>query len=255
AIVLRVDSPGGSGFASDEMWRELMLCKSDEDTKKPVVISFSDVAASGGYYIALPGETIVSEEGTITGSIGVLSVRPVIDSTLKKIGTNYEEIRFSKHAGMFNMFRRHSPEERKIVEKMIKEFYKQFVQKVADSREMAWSSVDSVGNGRVWTGKQGLDRKLVDTLGGLDLAIEIARAKAKIPSSIKPDVVSYPKPMDWNLVMELQNASMMALPEPIRYAVKTSGKLSEAKPGEMQVLAPEWIFDGIDEALDTSLSR
>ncbi len=247
AIVLRVDSPGGSGFASDEMWRELMLCRDDTNNIKPVVVSFSDVAASGGYYIATPGSTIVSEEGSITGSIGVFSMRPVLDSTLYKIGSNYEEIKFGKHAGMFNLFRKHTPEERSLVERQIKYFYREFVQKVADSRKMKWESVDSIGNGRVWTGMQGRKNGLVDTLGGLELAIEIAKAKAKIGSDQKPDILVYPEPMGIRLALELQNAMMTVLPEPMCEAIRTSYAVKNTKPGEIMLVAPDWVKETIDD--------
>lgn len=243
AIVLRIDSPGGSGFASDEIWRELMLCKTDEKTKKPVIVSMSSVAASGGYYIAIPADTIVAEEGTITGSIGVFFMRPVIDSTLKKIGTKYEEIKFAKRAGMFSIFRRHSTDERKVVEAMVKEFYRKFVQKVADGRQMKWEQVDSIGNGRVWTGMQGLKNGLVDTLGGLDLAIEIAKQAAKISDHVKPDIVEYSRPMLWDPMSDFQTAIYRTIPEPIRNAIKTSNTIRNADKHGIILLAPEWIKD------------
>jgi len=243
AIVLRIDSPGGSGFASDEMWRELMLCKEDTENVKPVIVSMSDVAASGGYYIATPAETVVAEPGTITGSIGVFSMRPVIDSTLQKIGTNYEQIKFGKHANMNNIFKKNTPEERAIMEREIKYFYHNFVQKVADSRKMKWDAVDTIANGRVWTGMQGRKNGLVDTLGGLDLALQIAKAKAGIVANEKPDILVYPKPMGMRLAIEMQNAMMSVLPEPMKEAVRTSNTIANSKASNMMLVAPDWVHD------------
>ena len=250
AIVLRIDSPGGSGFASDEMWRELMLCKEDTENVKPVIVSMSDVAASGGYYIATPAETVVAEPGTITGSIGVFSMRPVIDSTLQKIGTNYEQIKFGKHANMNNIFKKNTPEERAIMEREIKYFYHNFVQKVADSRKMKWDAVDTIANGRVWTGMQGRKNGLVDTLGGLDLALQIAKAKAGIVANEKPDILVYPKPMGMRLAIEMQNAMMSVLPEPMKEAVRTSNTIANSKASNMMLVAPDWVHDIVTDESD-----
>lgn len=255
AIVLRVDSPGGSGFASDEMWRELMLCKTDDKTKKPIIISMASVAASGGYYIAIPGDKIVAEEGTITGSIGVFSMRPVVDSTLKKIGTKYEEIKFGKRAGMFNVMRRHNPDERKVVEDIVKNFYRKFVQKVADGRSMKWESVDSIGNGRVWTGMQGLKNGLVDTLGGLDVAIELAKQAANFPESAKPDIIVYSRATGWDPLLEMQVAMYHTIPEPVRNAIKNVQSVSETQNQGILLVAPKWIKDEILYDEETSVAR
>ncbi|MCX7834593.1 MAG: signal peptide peptidase SppA [bacterium] len=255
AIVLRIDSPGGSGFASDEIWRELMLCKTDEKTRKPVIVSMASMAASGGYYIAIPADTIVAEEGTITGSIGVFAMRPVIDSTLKKIGTNYEEIKFSKRAGMFNIMRRHTPDERKVVETMVKEFYRKFVQKVADGRNMKWEQVDSIGNGRVWTGMQGYKNGLVDTLGGLDLAIEIAKQAAKIPDRIKPDVIVYSRPSGWDPMVEMQTLVYRALPESVRSSIQKAQAIKNIEQGGVLLLAPDWVRDEVIQENDAFFKR
>jgi protease-4 len=173
AIVFRVDSPGGSGIASDVILREIIKTKG----VKPLIVSMSDVAGSGGYWISCAADTIVSMPGTYTGSIGVISGKFSFQGLYEKIGLNIETVKRGKHADLYSTTHSFNSEEREIVQRQIKEFYSDFVHKVAEGRKMSEAKVDSLGRGRVWTGRQAQENGLVDLLGGLDLAISIARRK------------------------------------------------------------------------------
>ena len=189
AIVLRIDSPGGSGLASDIIWREVNLA----ERKKPFIASMSDVAASGGYYIAMPADTIVAEPGTITGSIGLISGKFVTKGLDEKLGMNKETISRGANAEMFSDVRSFTPAERRKLLEQMWEWYTAFVRKVAEGRGMKEQEVDSVARGRVWTGAQAVGIKLVDVVGGLDRAVEIAKVKAGIPKDSPVTLSIYPK--------------------------------------------------------------
>ncbi len=188
AIVLRIDSPGGSAIASDVIWREVLLTRQ----QKPLVASMSDVAASGGYYIAMPANTIVAEPSTLTGSIGVVLTKFVIDGTLKKLGLNMEGVSKGKYADLYSPVRPFSPQERQRVAENMQATYNTFVEKAAQGRNTTPEKIDAVGQGRVWTGRQAKQIGLVDELGGLDRAISIAKQKAKIPQDQDVELVAYP---------------------------------------------------------------
>ena len=188
AIVLRVDSPGGSAIASDIIWREVVLTKN----QKPVVASMSDVAASGGYYIAMPAHAIVAEPSTLTGSIGVVLTKFVIDGTLKKLGMNMEGVSQGKFAGMYSPIRPFSPEERARMAENMQATYDTFVEKAAQGRNTTPEKIDAIGQGRVWTGRQAKAIGLVDELGGLDRAVALAKQRAKIAQDTDVELVIYP---------------------------------------------------------------
>jgi len=188
AIVLRIDSPGGSAIASDVIWREVMLTKN----QKPVIASMSDVAASGGYYIAMPAHAIVAEPSTLTGSIGVVITKFVIDGTLKKLGLNMEGVSQCKYAQMYSPVRPFSPEERARVAENMQATYDTFVEKAAQGRNTTPEKIDAIAQGRVWTGRQAKQLGLVDELGGLDRAVAIAKQRAKIPQDSEVELVIYP---------------------------------------------------------------
>ena len=191
AIVLRVDSPGGGSTASDIIWRELMITKSGERAR-PIVVSMSDLAASGGYYIAMAGDVIVAQPGTLTGSIGIFTGKFVTGGSFGKLGANIEATSDGKHAEIYSPDRRFTPEERaKIVESM-QAFYDQFVEKVAEARNTTPEKIDQVAQGRVWTGQQAKQVGLVDQLGGLQDAINVAKQRARIAPEDEVEVVSYP---------------------------------------------------------------
>ena len=190
AIVLRVDSPGGSSVASDVMWRELMITR-DQKPSRPLVISMSDLAASGGYYISVPGHVIVAQPGTLTGSIGIFAGKFVIDSTLNKVGVATQTVKSGKNADIYSPFARFSPEQRAKVGQYMEGFYQSFITKVADGRHSTPNRIDAVAQGRVWTGAQAKDRGLVDALGGLDTAVSIAKERAHIPADEDVELVVY----------------------------------------------------------------
>ncbi len=192
AVVLRIDSPGGSTTASDVIWRELMRLRQD-DASRPLVASMSDLAASGGYYIAMPAEAIVAQPGTMTGSIGVYAGKFAIGETLAKLGIAQETVKSGADADIYSPFAAFTPRQREKLQRVIDQFYEGFVQKAAESRKMTTAQLDAVARGRVWTGQQALERGLVDALGGLDAAIALARERADIPEGEAVEIVVYPR--------------------------------------------------------------
>ena len=189
AIVLRIDSPGGSSTASDVIWRELQI---SQESGRPIIVSMSDLAASGGYYIALGGDAIVAQPGTLTGSIGVYSGKFVTSGSLEKLGANIEATSKGKHAEIYSPDRRFTPEERKKLEDSMQAFYDEFVEKAAAARHMTPEKIDEIAQGRVWTGQQAKANGLVDQLGGLYTAIGVAKQRAKIPADEEVELVVYP---------------------------------------------------------------
>lgn len=177
AIVLRVNSPGGSGLASEVIWREVKLAA---DTK-PVVVSMGNVAASGGYYISCPATKIYAEPTTITGSIGVFGLIPNMQGFFNnKLGISFDGAKTHQYADMLTVSRPLNEAERRMMQVWVDEFYDGFVQRVADGRKLTTAQVDSIGQGRVWTGADAKERGLVDELGGLEDAIKAAAELAGI---------------------------------------------------------------------------
>jgi len=191
AIVLHVDSPGGSTVASDVIWRELMQARTGPGAR-PLVASMSDLAASGGYYIAMAAPDIVAEPGTLTGSIGIYGGKIVTGGTYGKLGMNIEAVSIGRHAEMNSPVRPYSEEDRAKVDEQLRAFYDQFVEKAAASRRKKPEEIDAMARGRVWTGRQAKDLGLVDELGGLDKAVAIAKTRAKIPAGEQVELVVYP---------------------------------------------------------------
>jgi len=191
AIVVRIDSPGGSATASDVIWRELMITR-DANPRRPIVVSMSDLAASGGYYIATPAHVIVAEPGTLTGSIGIFGGKIAIGGTLDKLGVHTETIASGKNADLGSPFEPFRPEQRARLMAYMRGFYDDFVLKVATSRRRSVEQVDAVAQGRVWTGQQARQHGLIDVLGGLDTAVAIAKERAGIPADEDVELVGYP---------------------------------------------------------------
>ncbi len=191
AIVLRIDSPGGSSVASDVIWRELMLTR-DDDPSRPLIVSMSDLAASGGYYIAMPGQVIVAQPGTLTGSIGIYSGKIAFGGTLAKIGVTSETIKSGANADIYSPFAPFTPGQRTKVHAFMQGFYDGFVEKAAESRKTTPERIDAVAQGRVWTGAQAREKGLVDMLGGLEVAVNVAKERARIPANEDVDLVVYP---------------------------------------------------------------
>ncbi len=247
AIVMRVDSPGGSGLASDIIWHAVEAA----NQKKPVVISMGDVAASGGYYISASASKIVAQPSSITGSIGVVAGKPVMKGLYDWLGISNEYVLRGKEAGMFRETEKFSDDERAKFEEWIKTtYYNDFVPKVAKGRHKDPKDVDAVGQGRVWTGAQAKDRGLVDEFGGLDRAIEVAKQLAKIPADKGVERVILPYPQTFlqellsgggdnsNTQIEQQRALLAALPEDARRAFRYMALMDRMKNGESMLLMP-----------------
>ena len=189
AVVLRIDSGGGLVVAADIIWRELIKLKE----VKPLVVSMGNVAASGGYYIAAPANAIVAEPGTITGSIGVIGGKYSFKGLYEKLGIHKEVLKRGEHADFYTDYGDYPPAEKAIVQKQIKEIYDDFIEKVALGRaELTVEDVDRLGRGRIWSGRQAKENGLVDALGGLSLAIAIAREHAGLGGK-SVEVVQFPK--------------------------------------------------------------
>jgi protease-4 len=187
-VIVRIDSPGGEVVASDEMWREMSLLS----RKKPVVISMSDVAASGGYDMAMTGDPIVAYPQTETGSIGVVFGKPNLHGLYDKLGITKDAVERGKHADVESDYTPLTPEEREMLRRGIDESYRDFVNRVATARHRSFNEIEPLAQGRVWLGDQAKERGLVDELGGLDTAIDLVKQKAKIPAAEHVSLVMYP---------------------------------------------------------------
>ncbi|MCX6599449.1 MAG: signal peptide peptidase SppA [Acidobacteria bacterium] len=187
-VIVRIDSPGGDAIASDDILREMKLLSA----KKPIVISMSDVAASGGYYIAATGDPIVAYPNTITGSIGVIYGKPNLKGLYDKIGVTKDSLARGRNALIDSDYGPMSEPTRAKLREGIMSTYQGFLKRVADARKMKVEEVDALGQGRAWLGSQGKDRKLVDELGGLDKAISLLKAKAKLGPDESIRLVPYP---------------------------------------------------------------
>jgi protease IV len=240
AIVLRVDSPGGSSTASDVIWRELSISR---ENNRPVIVSMSDLAASGGYYIALGGDAIVAQPGTLTGSIGVYTGKFVVSGTLDKLGANMEATSQGRHAQIYSPDRRFTTEERGKIQESMQLVYDQFIERTAAARHMTPEKVDEIAQGRVWTGAQAKELGLVDELGGLYKAIDLAKQRARIADDEEVELVVYPPHRNFYEVL----ADQLSSPAGRLRASYTSDALMELLgPRERRalaaVLAPSRLF-------------
>jgi len=187
AVVLRVNSPGGSSLASDVIWREVMLTKK----VKPIIVSMGDLAASGGYYIACAADSIYAEPNTITGSIGIFAILPNMEKFFNdKLGVTFDGVKTSKYADLGDVSRPLTPEEKAILQAEVDRGYDEFTKAVAEGRHKTQEEINKIGQGRVWTGQQAIAIGLVDKLGNIDDAIKSAANKAKIKNY---KLVSYPE--------------------------------------------------------------
>ncbi len=176
AIVLRIETGGGSAMAADVIWRQVELTAK----VKPIIVSMGSAAASGGYYIAAPATRIYANPLSITGSIGIFYGKADVAELLRKIGVSVEVFKTAPKADAESIFRPFTPEEHVELEQKVAQFYDMFLSRVATGRKLTKSQVDAVGQGRVWTGEQALNRKLVDEMGGLRQALAEARRLAGI---------------------------------------------------------------------------
>jgi protease-4 len=185
AIVLRIDSGGGDTLASELMYRAVLEARK----KKPVIASMGDVAASGGYYVAMGADTVFAQPTTVTGSIGVFFIKPAVAGLASKLGIRNETLKRGERAGMLGLFEPWSVADRAAAQKWVDGFYDTFISEVARCRKLSKEQVDAVARGRVWAGQDALSRGLVDRPGGLAEAIALAREKAQIPVGESVDLV------------------------------------------------------------------
>jgi protease-4 len=190
AIILRVDSPGGSGQASDDIWQEVRRARA----RKPVIVSMSNLAASGGYYIACGADEIVAEPSTITGSIGVFGGKLNLLGLYQKLGLNIETVSRGRNAEMLSAFKDFTPLEQARYQAQLDDFYRVFVARVSEGRGMTPAAVDSLGRGHVWSGVSAQRFGLVDTLGGMRTALAVARRRAGIGEDEDVNLELYPRP-------------------------------------------------------------
>ncbi len=190
AVIIRIASPGGSGLASDLMWHEVMRTRQH----KPVVVSFGDVAASGGYYVGVAGKPMIAEGGTITGSIGVIAGKALLRGLYQHLGVTKELVTRGRHAALYSDYIPLGEEERERLQAEAEFFYADFVDKVASGRQLTKAAVASVAEGRVWSGRQALQHGLVDQLGGMERALDEAKLLAGLAVSDLVAIERYPKP-------------------------------------------------------------
>jgi protease-4 len=248
AIVLRVDSPGGSSYASDIIWHAIEVAKQ----KKPVVVSMSDLAASGGYYISCNANRIIAEPTTLTGSIGIFAGKPVMKDFYNWLGISNQYVMRGNLAGLFRETEKFTPEERAKFEDQIKNtYYNDFVPKVARGRGKDPEYIDSIGQGHVWTGLRAKGNGLVDEYGGLDKAIEVAKELAHIPQGqgVRRVILPYPRNLFQRLFggssddgdetqMKQREAVYATLPENVRRSLKYAQLLDRMQRGEVMAMAP-----------------
>jgi protease-4 len=247
AIVLRVDSPGGSALASDLIWFALENAKA----KKPVVVSMGDIAASGGYYIACNANKIVAEPSTLTGSIGVFTGKPITNGFYDWVGVTNEYVLRGKNAGLFRETQKWEDGElAKMTEQINSIYYTNFVPKVAKGRGKTDEEVNTLGQGRVWTGAQAKQNGLIDEFGGLEKAIEIAKGLANLPADKDVRRVNYPEPRSlFESILgggasveteeqKVQKAVISALPADVRKTLRYASMLDQMKRGEAMMMMP-----------------
>ncbi len=190
AIVFRVSSPGGSYVASDTIWREVVLARK---AGKPVIVSMGDVAASGGYFVAIPADKIVAQPGTITGSIGVLGGKMVTSAMWEKVGLTFDQVELGANANMWNASKSFTPAEWERFNAWLDRVYTDFTSKVAEGRKLPKERVLEIAKGRVWSGEDAKEIGLVDALGGYPIALKLAKEAAKIPAGEAVKVAVYPR--------------------------------------------------------------
>ncbi len=247
AIVLRVDSPGGSIYPSDFIWKAVESAKA----KKPVVVSMSDVAASGGYYISMGANKIVAEPLTITGSIGIYAYKPVVKEFYDWVGVTSQYLTRGKNAGLFRETERFTDEERQTFEGLLKRsYYNEFIPKAAQGRGRDAEYIDSVAQGRVWTGLRAKEKGLVDEFGGLDKAVEIAKELAKIPADKGVRRVVYPAPRSFfqqflgggedetSVKAREQQTLINSAPREMRRALRHAAVFERFRQGEALAIMP-----------------
>ena len=238
AVVLRVNSPGGSGLASDIIWRA--VCRVREE--KPVIVSMSNVAASGGYYIAMGADHILADPCTITGSIGVFAGKFNLHGFYDRIGMNWEQLKRGENADIFSDYSDFSPEQREIVQGFLEDFYTTFVSKAAEGRKKSYEELHAVAQGRVWTGSQALESGLVDELGGLRRAIDVAKETAGIALEEQVRLVIFPKRKGiLEQIREKQGKFGVHLPESVKKILLHEAICDILSKERILAIAPDWM--------------
>ncbi|MBW2576920.1 MAG: signal peptide peptidase SppA [Deltaproteobacteria bacterium] len=243
AIIFRIDSPGGSVLAADIIWRAVEVAKR---SGKPLIASFSNVAASGGYYVAAGADAILAPPASVTGSIGVFALRPVLKGLLDKLDINVETMTRGAHAGIQISSEPLSPETAAVLDREVEAIYRLFIERVAAGRELDLQQVDGVAQGRVWTGEQAFERGLIDELGGLSQAV--SRAKQALGLHADADVALVPYPEAGSLFDQLtdtlRRVSLEAVPtSSLKGLAERMQTWFEAAPVEAPALVPPFAFD------------
>jgi protease-4 len=224
AVLIRVDSPGGSYVASDTIWREIVKAK---DKKKPVVISMGNLAASGGYFIAMPADRIFAQPATVTGSIGVVMGKVVVGGAMEKLDINWDRVTFGESAGMFSSTTEWTPAQLARLNQVIDATYADFTTKAAQGRGKTIEEIEKVAKGRVWSGEDALAAGLVDELGGLSKAIDYTKTRVGLQPTDTLELVAFPKPKG-RLAELLNGLGSPDLPFGIMSALGTLARLGEA---------------------------
>jgi protease-4 len=235
AIVLRIDSPGGSALASELIWRAIQRARA---LGKPVIASFSDLAASGGYYVASAADGIVSNPGTLTGSIGVFALRPAVGGLLEKLEIGVDSLTRGRHADFLLSSNKMSPAAHARLQTSVLDTYQLFLTRVADGRGLSLEEVDEVGQGRVWTGTQAVEARLVDELGGLYAAVRRAKVAAGLNADDDVYLTPFParKTLGEQVVEALQLTAVQAMgpalqwPEPLSRVIEWTRDLPIQTP-------------------------
>jgi protease-4 len=238
AIVLRIDSPGGSAAASDIVWHAARAA----NLKKPVIASLGDVAASGGYYMAAGAERIVAEPGTLTGSIGVVLLKPDLSGLLTRVGIGTDAVGRGRYSRLMDLTKPMDKAEAALVKTQMTAVYRRFLDRVAEGRRLTVEEVDAIGGGRVWTGHQAKERGLVDELGGLQDAVRMAATQAGIPDPARVTWTHLPRaktPLHELLADYAANATVaLAMPVALRDTIEQSvGLYATVEPGVQALVA------------------
>jgi protease-4 len=243
AIVLRIDSPGGSAFPSEQMWQAIRAARK----KKPVVASFSDYAASGGYYLASATDAIVSQPGTLTGSIGVFAVRPALGGLFERFDVHAAMLERGPHAEIGLMSPALSPDTQDWLQSDVEDTYRRFLDRVAEGRNRPVAEISEVAEGRVWTGEQAVTRGLVDAIGGLRSAVSKAKERVGLAADADVSLTIYPppKPLAEQLreALRISVAQQVASALPFGAALRPASTWLEAVTSPGLVLAPAFWID------------
>jgi protease-4 len=244
-IIFRINSPGGSALASDVIWH---ATKSSERNGKPLIVSFSDVAASGGYYVAAGADAIVASPATITGSIGVVVLRPVLRGLFEKLDIGVESLTRGRHADIASSANPLSDGSRERLAAEVQSIYDLFVERVAMGRDLTPERVHELGRGRVWTGEQAHASGLVDELGGLRAATRRAKQAAGLDPDVDVALVPYPKPKP--LAEQISEAMSVAVTSvapslllPLPRIAERAVEWLESVPEGAPALLPPFAFD------------